>query len=151
MLHIRILDANAYGHRNGTSRDSPAQMLFEHRADADIRDNYRGAPLHLSVRVMNEAEGRQTIGMTPLHCASQHGQPEIAQLLLDHGANAHVEDVQGRNPLHEVSQHHRFGNGPVKYTRRAGLLIDAYHPRPCVPCLDGVMVGLAGLTRRWLL
>ncbi|KAH9015933.1 ankyrin repeat-containing domain protein, partial [Lactarius hengduanensis] len=98
--------------------DSPAQMLFEHGADADIRDNYGGAPLHqVSVRVMNEAEGRRTIlarllvvngadvnaqdtdGMTPLHCASQHGQPEIAQLLLDHGANAHVEDVQGRNPL----------------------------------------------------
>ncbi|KAH9015126.1 ankyrin repeat-containing domain protein [Lactarius deliciosus] len=125
-----------------------AQMLFEHGADADIRDNYGSAPLHrVSARVMNEAKGRRTIlarllvvngadvnaqdrdGMTPLHCASQHGEPEIAQLLLDHGANAHAEDIQGRNPLHEVSRRRRFGNGSDEYIRPASLLIDAYRLR----------------------
>ncbi|KAH9004083.1 ankyrin repeat-containing domain protein [Lactarius hatsudake] len=97
-------------------------------------------------QVLNSADvnAQDTDGMTPLHCASQHGQPEIAQLLLDHGENAHVEDVQSQNPLHEVSRRHGFSNSPAEYTRRAGLLIDAYRPRPCASCLDGVTAGVAG-------
>jgi ankyrin repeat protein len=43
---------------------------------------------------------------TPLHLASYCGKPEIVQLLLAHGANAHAEDDFLRTPLHQVARGH---------------------------------------------
>ncbi len=40
---------------------------------------------------------------TPLHFASNFGKPEIAQLLLDHGANVNAEAVDIGAPLHVSS------------------------------------------------
>jgi ankyrin repeat protein len=43
---------------------------------------------------------------TPLHLACHRGWLEIAQLLLDRGANAHAEDNFLRTPLHHVAGGH---------------------------------------------
>jgi ankyrin len=43
---------------------------------------------------------------TPLHLASHCGKPEVARLLLAHGANAHAEDDFFRTPLHQVARGH---------------------------------------------
>jgi ankyrin repeat protein len=40
---------------------------------------------------------------TPLHLACYHGKHEIAQLLLDRGANANAEDNALCTPLHQVA------------------------------------------------
>ncbi len=101
-----------------------AQILLKHWADVDLRDDKGQVPLHLvsSKREGDKHEGERLIlarllvercadvnvqdmdGATPLHFASHNGRPQIAQLLLDHGANAHTENVQGRNLLHELSR-----------------------------------------------
>lgn len=39
---------------------------------------------------------------TPLHLASYHGHADVAEVLLDHGARASAEDIQGQTPLHQV-------------------------------------------------
>jgi ankyrin repeat protein len=41
---------------------------------------------------------------TPLHSAAFNGRLEIAQLLLDHGANAKAENEDGETALHVVSR-----------------------------------------------
>ena len=40
---------------------------------------------------------------TPLHSACSWGRPEIARLLLDHGAKANAETYHGETPLHAVA------------------------------------------------
>lgn len=42
---------------------------------------------------------------TPLHTASEHGYPEIVDLLIESGANVNAADATGSTPLHYSSQH----------------------------------------------
>jgi ankyrin repeat protein len=100
-----------------------AQILLEHGADVGLRNDEGQVPLHLVSVLGYKDEGDRSAlarlllvgdcadvnlqdmyGATPLHGASYNRRPKIAQLLLDHGANAHAEDHQGRNPLHQC--HH---------------------------------------------
>lgn len=55
--------------------------------------------LERDVDVDAQRQDRQT----PLHLASYRGRPEIAQLLLDRGANANAEDSFFKTPLHHVA------------------------------------------------
>lgn len=43
-------------------------------------------------------------GYTPLHIASKQNQAEVASSLLQHGASANAESLQGVTPLHLASQ-----------------------------------------------
>lgn len=43
-------------------------------------------------------------GYTPLHIASKQNQVEVASSLLQHGASANTESLQGITPLHLASQ-----------------------------------------------
>lgn len=43
-------------------------------------------------------------GYTPLHIASKQNQVEVASSLLQHGASANAESLQGVTPLHLASQ-----------------------------------------------
>ena len=107
-----------------------ARILLEHGADVDLPDSRGRIPLHLvstdddtgTVSNDNKHEGdrfvlthlllkhcrdvniRDVDDATPLFLASYHGRLEISQLLLDHGANPHAENFQGRNSLHVLSQ-----------------------------------------------
>lgn len=61
---------------------------------------------------------RQQDRHTPLHIACHHGSPEIAQLLLDHGANANAEDRFLRTPLHLVAGgHYSIQEGGIRVAR----------------------------------
>ena len=46
-------------------------------------------------------------GYTPLHIASKQNQVEVASTLLQYGASANAESLQGVTPLHLASQEGR--------------------------------------------
>jgi hypothetical protein len=87
--------------------------------------------LHELVERGADVKARDMRNATPLHFASFHGRPEIAQLLFEHGANAQAEDNLGRSPLHEVSrgvyEHQRY---PFFTMGTPGVRV--YHPQKTI-------------------
>ncbi|KAN0137936.1 Ankyrin repeat-containing domain protein [Lactarius tabidus] len=67
--------------RSGGNRANLVQLLLEHGANVDSRDEKDA---------------------TTLHYASLMRDLNVAQMLLDHGANVNAEDNWGRTPLHRV-------------------------------------------------
>ena len=59
---------------------------------------------------------------TPLHFACFRGKPEIARLLLDHGAQVNAKNYQGEIPLHLVSRGEY--DSPDEGVRVAELLLE---------------------------
>ena len=59
---------------------------------------------------------------TPLHFACFRGKPEIARLLLDHGAQVNAKNYQGEIPLHLVSRGEY--DSPDEGVRVAKLLLE---------------------------
>ena len=59
---------------------------------------------------------------TPLHFACFQGKPEIARLLLDHGAQVNAKNYQGEIPLHLVSRGEY--DSPDEGVRVAKLLLE---------------------------
>jgi ankyrin repeat protein len=103
-----------------------AQILLEHGGAIAPQNSSGQVPLHLVSELGYKDEGERLVlarlllmgtragscmdvnaqdlnGETPLHRASYNRRPKIVQLLLDHGANAHTKDNQGRSPLHQMS------------------------------------------------
>ncbi|KAH9055790.1 ankyrin repeat-containing domain protein [Lactarius deliciosus] len=113
-----------------------ARILLEHGADVDLRDHYGRVPLHLVstserefrrdesgersiiarslVERRADVDARDKDDATPLHFASRHWRIEISRLLLEHGANANAPNVQGRNPLHELSRRSLYVDGSLE-------------------------------------
>ena len=104
-----------------------ARILLEHGADTSLRTDFGQVPLHFVSDLGNKDEGERLVlarlllaesrvdvnaqdldGITPLHRASHNRRPKMVELLLAHGANAHAEDKNGRNPLHHLSPSFNF-------------------------------------------
>jgi cytohesin len=93
-----------------------AEVLLEHGADVEARDNKDRTPLHWAakrgrvevVRVLLEhgadAKDQDDRRRTPLHRASQRGHVEVAKVLLENGGDPLAQDKKGRTPLHWASK-----------------------------------------------
>ena len=121
-----------------------SRILLEHGAHVSLQDESGHVPLHFVSSLGNKDEGERLVvarlllaescvdvntqglgGETPLHLASQNRRPKIVQLLLAHGANAHAEDAQGRNPLHHLSPSlNMFGVDSQDVLRVTQLLLE---------------------------
>lgn len=58
----------------------------------------------LAIKCINSLIFSPQNGYTPLHIASKQNQVEVASSLLQHGASANAESLQGVTPLHLASQ-----------------------------------------------
>jgi ankyrin repeat protein len=99
-----------------------ARLLLDHDADANAESDNGETPLHrvscgeyesqdAGVRVAElllergaEVNARRHDQWTPLHIASYLGKPDIARVLLTHGAKVDAVDSFGKTPLHDVSK-----------------------------------------------
>jgi ankyrin repeat protein len=99
-----------------------ARLLLDHDADANAESDNGETPLHrvscgeyesqeTGVRVAEVllergagVNARRHDQWTPLHIASYLGKPDIARVLLTHGAQVDAVDSFGKTPLHDVSK-----------------------------------------------
>ena len=98
------------------------QILLGHSANPNMENNQGSTPLHQvsqskyssqehSVSIARlllehdvDVNARKKNGFTPLHSAALNGRLEIAQVLLDHGANSNAVDEIRETALHLVSR-----------------------------------------------
>ena len=67
---------------------------------------------------------RDSDGSTPLHCASWKGHPEVAALLLDHGADVNAKnqnDHWGDTPLHAAAHGNQKAVAEILIARGADI------------------------------
>ena len=99
-----LVYGEAYGH------DEVAAILLEAGAEADGRNFANVCTLAGNVQREDIATVRQLLRdgaalnqlcnrQSPLHYAARNGLPEIAQVLLDHGADSLLQDSRGLTPL----------------------------------------------------
>ena len=98
-----------------------AQLLLEHGADADARDNDDCTPLlrasqegpaGLALFLLKhgvDIEARDTQDSTPLGRAAIRGNVELARVLLEHGANVNSQNNKRSTPLHSASDRGNLG------------------------------------------
>ena len=100
-----LLLASEYG------TPSIVRLLLDHNAAMNVCDDDGDTPLHcaalggqleiarLLLELNVEVNARNNEGSTPLHMASaghEKGNPDIVQLLLDHGADAQLHNLSGQ-------------------------------------------------------
>ena len=137
LLLERGVDVNARRKDSWTSlhwaafkgRYEVAQILLDHGANARLETEGGETALHVvsrgiygsqeqgaaTARLLLECgvdvNARKNGGFTSLHEAAFRGRVEVAQILLDHGANAKLETEDGETALHIVSR----GNKPQEH------------------------------------
>ena len=130
LLLERGVDVNAQQKDNWTSlhwaaitgKVEVAQVLFDHGANAKLETDHGETALHVMSRCKYDSQeqgastarlllehgvdvnARKKNSLTSLHEAAFRGSVEVAQVLLDHGANAKLETDHGETVLHVVSR-----------------------------------------------
>merc|ERR1719420_873370 len=70
--------------------------------EAMVKAYLRMPDFHNSEGKSSVATWSDLFGVTALHCAATHGDPQLVQLLLDHGADADAVDAAGEIPYDRV-------------------------------------------------
>ncbi|KAH8983027.1 ankyrin repeat-containing domain protein [Lactarius akahatsu] len=80
-------------------------MLLDYAAKSYTKNDRGETPSQLGLenRLMDMI-AREGGDAAQLHLPSYYGQPKIMWVLLDHGADANVENIRGETPLHIVSR-----------------------------------------------
>jgi ankyrin repeat protein len=147
------VDVNARGQGGWTSlhwaaskmRVEVAQVLLNHGANAKLETDKGETALHLGSRSIYDSEergvgiarlllecgvdvnARDKGAWTSLHWAAFKGRVEVAQVLLDHGANAKLETERGETALHLVSRskYDSQGDGTARLLLECGVDVNA--------------------------
>jgi ankyrin repeat protein len=160
---VRILldragsDANARDKYNSTPLHLAAeqghleivQILLAQNADANAADDRGWTPLdlaccneHWEVAQLLIEQGGASVnvqrydGGTPLHivCSKGGRRPvDVAQLMLDRGADASIKDVYGDTPLSDACDNNDYNDASPEMLR---LLVRAYPPAVCTLPLE---------------
>ncbi len=89
---------------SGASPDVFTTMLIN---DADdLRGRLERNAMLVNARLKSDAD---SVGAMPLHYAARFGKVEMASTLLEHGADVHAIDDDGRTPLHLAAQIKHYG------------------------------------------
>ena len=132
-----------------------AQLLLEHGAGVHVRNKNGQTPLHLALhhgrfgivalllKFGADADAQDDDTMSPLLLVSKPRQrhprdedpqfTKTAQLLLEHGASAHVRNKSGQMPLHSASRHGL--SGMVALLLKFGAEVDAQDNDDMTPLL----------------
>ena len=96
-------------------------LLIKFGGQVHLTDNYGITPLHRAVSARNRPvvefllkqkdidvnhQAHKNAMISPLHEAAYQGNSEIAQLLVDHGANLNIRNSYGRTPVHDALLSH---------------------------------------------
>jgi ankyrin repeat protein len=122
-IHAQDKDKDTALHSAAFSgRPEITRLLLDHGANPNVENDQGSTPLHrvsqgnfnsqehgvgitrLLLERSADVNARQKNLFTPLHWAAFKGRLEIAQLLLDHGANAKVESDGRETALHMLSR-----------------------------------------------
>lgn len=76
-------------------------------------------------------------GYTPLHIAAKQNQMEVASSLLQYGASANAESVQGVTPLHLASQEGHADMVALLFSKQANGNLGNKVSCPCMSCQAG--------------
>ena len=120
---VQLLLANgANAHTEDAQGRNPLHHLSPYLNDIDPQDVLRVTQLLLEqgvdVNVLDEKRE------TPLHIASSVGHLENIQVLLDHGAKADAENVDGQIPLHLVSQNNNENANVTRLFLQRGMEVN---------------------------
>jgi ankyrin repeat protein len=80
------------------------QLLLELGAGVDSRDGNHSTPLHLALFELTRAVQAQARASESGLALSSMASEQAALLLLEHGANVHVQNKDGQTPLHYIEQ-----------------------------------------------
>ncbi len=127
-----LVECGADVHASDTNQNTPlhdagngdiAELLIERGADVDAQGYYGVTPLFSAVRAGREDcvklllehgadPNRREMYQrrTPLHTVALTHDPEIAALLLGHGAEVNATDRRGNTPLKVLLGYHDFGS-----------------------------------------
>ena len=79
--------------------DEHGRTLLHHAARQGRDDRDAGETIQMLIDHDADVDAMDKKGQSPLHVAAKLGLPNVASLLLEAGANAHVEDQDGHTPL----------------------------------------------------
>jgi ankyrin repeat protein len=112
-----------------------ALHLISQNPNPDKGDYEGSLGISLLERGVN-MNGRDNEDRTPLHFACYHGQIDVAEALLDCGAQANAADIQGHTPLHQVLL--GIGNYGYKSSGMSQLSLERHPDR--VLCLAPLLL-----------